>query len=71
MVELGIVATLREIVLRGVTELDWKQVLALTVFLIALGALLRFGDLRRDRARGDDGVGVPTVVLERSKGVTR
>jgi len=46
MVELGIVATLREIVLRGVTELSWQQVAALTVFLLALGSLLRFGDLR-------------------------
>src|SRR2546427_3555807 len=46
MVELGIVATLREIVLRGVTELSWQQVAALTIFLMALGALLRFGDLR-------------------------
>ena len=46
MVELGIVSSLREIVLRGVTELGWVEVLALTVFLLALGALLRFGDLR-------------------------
>jgi uncharacterized membrane protein (DUF373 family) len=46
MVELGIVTTLREIVLRGATELDWKQVVALTLFLVTLGALLRFGDLR-------------------------
>jgi uncharacterized membrane protein (DUF373 family) len=46
MVELGIVATLREVVLRGVTELWWQQVIALTAFLLALGALLRFGDLR-------------------------
>jgi uncharacterized membrane protein (DUF373 family) len=46
MVELGIVATLREIVLRGVTELSWQQVVALTAFLLALGAMLRFGDLR-------------------------
>jgi uncharacterized membrane protein (DUF373 family) len=46
MVELGIVATLREAILRGVTELDWKQVVALTAFLAVLGALLRFGDLR-------------------------
>jgi uncharacterized membrane protein (DUF373 family) len=46
MVELGIVATLREIVLRGVTEIPWQQVAALTVFVLALGALLRFGDLR-------------------------
>src|ERR1700682_2584560 len=46
MVELGIVATLREIVLRGVIELRWAQVAALSVFLLSLGALLRFGDLR-------------------------
>jgi uncharacterized membrane protein (DUF373 family) len=46
MVELGIVATLREIVLKGVTELMWQQVAAMTVLLLALGALLRFGDLR-------------------------
>lgn len=46
MVELSIVASLREIVLRGVTELGWVEVLALTAFLLALGALLRFGDLR-------------------------
>jgi uncharacterized membrane protein (DUF373 family) len=46
MVELGIVSTLREIVLRGVVELDWKQVLGLSVLLLVLGALLRFGDLR-------------------------
>jgi uncharacterized membrane protein (DUF373 family) len=46
MVELGIVATLREVVLRGVIELDWVQIVALSVFILALGALLRFGDLR-------------------------
>ena len=46
MVELGIVATLREVVLRGVTEIPSAQVAALTGFLLALGALLRFGDLR-------------------------
>jgi uncharacterized membrane protein (DUF373 family) len=46
MVELGIVATLREVVLRGVVELEWTQVAVLTAFLVGLGALLRFGDLR-------------------------
>jgi uncharacterized membrane protein (DUF373 family) len=50
MVELGIVATLREIILRGVIELGWQQVAALTLFLLALGALLRFGDLRLDES---------------------
>jgi hypothetical protein len=49
MVELGIVATLREVVLRGVAELHWQQVAALTGFLLALGALLRFGDLQKGR----------------------
>ena len=69
MVELGIVATLREVVLRGVIELGWAQVLALSVFLLALGSLLRFGGLRSaevhepgpdDRLRSSDGM--PTSV---------
>ena len=46
MVELGIVATLREIILRGVLELDWHYVIAVSGFLLVLGALLKFGDLR-------------------------
>lgn len=46
MVELGIVSTLREVVLYGVVELPWAQIVALSSFLIALGILLRFGDLR-------------------------
>jgi uncharacterized membrane protein (DUF373 family) len=46
MLELGIVATLREIILRGAVELNWEQVLALTAFLLALGALLRWANLR-------------------------
>ena len=46
MVELGIVSTLREVVLRGVVELEWQEIIALALFLVALGMLLRFGDLR-------------------------
>jgi uncharacterized membrane protein (DUF373 family) len=46
MVEVGIVSALREVVLHGVVELEWEQVVALAVFLLALGFLLRFGDLR-------------------------
>ena len=49
MVELGIVATLREIVLRGVVELDWKHLIAVSVLLLALGGLLRYGGLRTER----------------------
>jgi uncharacterized membrane protein (DUF373 family) len=57
MVELGIVATLREVVLRGVIELDWAHIVALSVFLLTLGALLRFGDLRTTEsgAAGQEG----------------
>ena len=58
MVELGIVATLREIVLRGVTDLPWQQVSALTMFVLALGALLRFGDLRSNH-ESDSGKPLP------------
>ena len=45
-VELGIVSTLREIVLRGAVEIPWDQIVALALFLLVLGGLLRFGDLR-------------------------
>lgn len=58
MVELGIVATLREIVLRGVVELRWEQIVALSIFLLALGVLLRFGDLRSLSRSPVDGDGV-------------
>ena len=54
MVELGIVATLREIVLRGVADLPWQQVPALTMFGLALGVLLRFEHLRSTHAAGSE-----------------
>jgi uncharacterized membrane protein (DUF373 family) len=46
MVEVGIVSTLREMVLYGVVELEWQRIVAIAVLLVSLGALLRFGDLR-------------------------
>jgi uncharacterized membrane protein (DUF373 family) len=55
MVELGIVSTLREVVLHGVVDLDWHVIAALSVFLIALGFLLRYGDLRPRYAEEFDG----------------
>jgi hypothetical protein len=70
MVELGIVATLREIVLRGVTELSWQQVVALTAFLLALGAMLRFGDLRTPEVFVQRGSLVPSD-SNANNGVTR
>lgn len=57
MVELGIVSTLREVVLNGVVDLQWEQIAALSVFLMALGFLLRFGDLRPRYAEANVGSG--------------
>ena len=54
MVELGIVATLREVVLRGVVELSWSQIVAMSVFLLALGALLRWGFSRSTTEAPDE-----------------
>jgi uncharacterized membrane protein (DUF373 family) len=51
MVEATIVTALREVQLRGALGLDPLQLLALTVFVLALGFLLRFGDLRPRRRR--------------------
>jgi uncharacterized membrane protein (DUF373 family) len=39
-VEVSIVSVLREIIVRGVLETDWTQVLASCAFLLVLGALL-------------------------------
>lgn len=46
MVEATLVGSLREVLVRGVTELPTGQLLALAAFVLALGLLLRFGDLR-------------------------
>jgi uncharacterized membrane protein (DUF373 family) len=64
MVELGIVATLREIVLRGAVDLPWEQIGALSVFLLALGALLRFADLRYSGV-ADSGTEDPTATRDK------
>ncbi|MEC4893249.1 MAG: phosphate-starvation-inducible PsiE family protein [Oscillatoria sp. PMC 1051.18] len=39
-VEVAIVSVLREIIVHGVLEIDWSQVLAICAFLLVLGALL-------------------------------
>jgi uncharacterized membrane protein (DUF373 family) len=46
MVEVGVVSTLREVILRGAMEVDWRQMLVLCAFIITLGALLRYAGLR-------------------------
>src|SRR4051812_40621762 len=51
MVEATIVGVLREVLLFGAIEIDAMKLIALTLFVLALGALLRFGDIRASRRR--------------------
>lgn len=46
MVELAIVATLRELILKGVTHIDAVSLAITSLFLLVLGILLRFGGIR-------------------------
>jgi uncharacterized membrane protein (DUF373 family) len=42
MVEVGIVSTLREVLLKGALQVDWRQMLVLCAFIITLGVVLRY-----------------------------
>src|SRR6266850_560916 len=46
MVEVGIVATSREVILKGAMQVDWRQMLVLSAFLLTLGVLLRYAGVR-------------------------
>jgi uncharacterized membrane protein (DUF373 family) len=46
MVEVGIVATLREVILKGVMQVDWRQMLVLCAFILTLGLVQRFAVVR-------------------------
>ena len=46
MVEVGIVSTLREIILKGPMEADWRQLLVLCAFILTLGAVLRYSGIQ-------------------------
>ena len=48
MVEVGIVATLREVMLKGAMEVDWRQMLVLCAFILTLGVVLRYAGIRLD-----------------------
>ena len=51
MIEVTIVAALREVLLLGALEIEPVRLLALTAFLLTLGILLRYGDLRASQRR--------------------
>jgi len=46
MVEVGIVSTLREIILTGALHIAWPQLLVVCVFIVTLGLLLRYAGIR-------------------------
>jgi uncharacterized membrane protein (DUF373 family) len=46
MVEVGIVATLREVILTGAMQVDWRQMLVLSAFLLTLSVVLRYSGVR-------------------------
>lgn len=55
MVEVGIVATLREVILTGVMLVDWKQMLVLCAFILTLGLVLRYSGVRSVQHFGGTG----------------
>ena len=46
MVEVGIVSTLREVILRGALHIEWQQLLVACAFIITLGLVLRYSGVR-------------------------
>jgi uncharacterized membrane protein (DUF373 family) len=54
MVEVGIVATLREVLLRGALEVHWLQMLVLCAFILTLAVVLRYAGVRSLQAGEPD-----------------
>jgi uncharacterized membrane protein (DUF373 family) len=48
MIEVGIVAILREIILLGILDIDPLKIIAISILFIALVFLLRYGSIRKD-----------------------
>ncbi|HXG50181.1 MAG TPA: phosphate-starvation-inducible PsiE family protein [candidate division Zixibacteria bacterium] len=46
MVEVGIVATLREVILLGTLHIPWQHLLVVSVFILSLAMVLRYAGLR-------------------------
>ena len=48
MVEVGIVSTLREVILNDPLQIDWRQMLVVSIFVLTLGLVLRYGGFQRE-----------------------
>jgi uncharacterized membrane protein (DUF373 family) len=55
MVEVGIVATLREVILTGAMQVDWRQMLVLCAFLLTLAVVLRYSGVRKSNGDTEPG----------------
>jgi uncharacterized membrane protein (DUF373 family) len=57
MVEVGIVTTLREVILRGALHIPWQQLLVVCAFMVTLGIVLRYSGIRtnpdEEKLRGE------------------
>ena len=51
MVEVGIVSTLREVILKGALQIDWRQMLVLCAFVLTLTLVLRYAGIRSTKPR--------------------
>jgi uncharacterized membrane protein (DUF373 family) len=60
MVEVGIVSTLREVILRGALHIEWQQLLVLCAFILTLGTVLRLSGIRS--------LPIPKADIERVEG---
>jgi uncharacterized membrane protein (DUF373 family) len=49
MVEVGIVSTLREVILRGAVHVEWPQLLVVCAFILTLVVVLRYSGIRSKR----------------------
>ena len=56
MVEVGIVATLREVILLGALHIDWERLLVVCAFILTLVIVLRHAGIRLHSP--DDGAGL-------------
>jgi uncharacterized membrane protein (DUF373 family) len=53
MVEVGVVSTLREVILRGALHVPWQQLLVVCAFMITLSVVLRYSGIRPTRTTKD------------------
>jgi uncharacterized membrane protein (DUF373 family) len=59
MVEVGIVSTLREVIVKGALHIEWPALLVLSVFILVLGAVLRHSGIRSQSVQAADSIQRP------------